>query len=376
LINKMILANVLHRPVRTAIAILAIAIEVTMVLIVVGLTSGMRNETARRVEGIGADIMVQPAGASMFLGLGSAPMPIKIGEDITRFPHVLAVTPVLIQPSSTGGINLVWGIDMPSWDRVTGGFVYHSGGADRQGCRVDCSFADPYDLIVDDWNAKANRLKVGDTVNLLNHDFRLVGIVEHGKGARMFIPLHTAQDLAASENRATVFWVKCTDPGYTDDVLKSIRDWLPKYQILSVREYYTMMTSNNIPALNAFIAALVGVAVAIGFLVILLTMYTTITERTREIGILKSLGASKRYIINAILREAGLLCAVGITAGCVGTLIARKVLLSSFPTLSVDLTVEWAIRAAVLALLGTLIGAFYPALRAAQLDPVDALSYE
>jgi len=362
----MILANVLHRPVRTAIAILAIAIEVTMVLIVVGLTSGMRHETAKRVQGIGADVVVQPPGASMFLGLGSAPMPIKIGDNIAGFDHVLAVAPVLIQPSSTGGINLVWGIDLPSWNRVTGGFVYHSGGP----------FTGPYDLIVDDWNAKANNLKVGQTVNLLNHDFRLVGIVEHGKGARMFVPLHTAQDLAASENRATVFWVKCTDPGYTDDVLKSIKDWLPTYQVLSVREYYTMMTSNNLPALNAFIAALVGVAVAIGFLVILLTMYTTITERTREIGILKSLGASKGYIISAILREAGLLCAVGIAAGCLGTLIGRKVLLASFPTLSVDLTAEWAVRAAVLALLGTLIGAFYPALRAAQLDPVDALAYE
>ena len=58
MINKMIFANVLHRPVRTVIAILAVAIEVTMVLIVVGLTSGMRNETAKRVEGIGTDIMI------------------------------------------------------------------------------------------------------------------------------------------------------------------------------------------------------------------------------------------------------------------------------------------------------------------------------
>jgi putative ABC transport system permease protein len=138
----------------------------------------------------------------------------------------------------------------------------------------------------------------------------------------------------------------------------------------------SLMTSNNLPALTAFITVMIAVAVAIGFLVIFLSMYTTITERTREIGILKSLGASKTYIIEAILREASLLALIGILAGIAGTILARRLILASFPTLSVDLSVEWALRAAGLAIAGTLVGAFYPALRAAQLDPVDALAYE
>jgi putative ABC transport system permease protein len=116
--------------------------------------------------------------------------------------------------------------------------------------------------------------------------------------------------------------------------------------------------------------------VAIGFLVIFLSMYTTITERTREIGILKSLGASKRYIMGIILREAGLLCAIGIVGGYGGTLFARRVILARFPTLSVELTPEWWAWAALLALVGTLMGASYPAFQAARLDPVDALAYE
>jgi putative ABC transport system permease protein len=128
--------------------------------------------------------------------------------------------------------------------------------------------------------------------------------------------------------------------------------------------------------MRAFLTVMILVAVVIGFLVIFLSMYTTITERTREIGILKSLGASKTYIIEAILREAGLLAVIGVVAGIAGTWFARKLILASFPTLSIDLTIEWAGRAAVLAMVGSLIGAFYPALRAAQLDPVDALSYE
>jgi putative ABC transport system permease protein len=105
-------------------------------------------------------------------------------------------------------------------------------------------------------------------------------------------------------------------------------------------------------------------------------MYTTITERTREIGILKSLGASKIYIVEGILRESTILSVLGIVLGLAGSLVSKDVIHSAFPTLSVDLTLIWAFYAAVLAVVGSLVGGFYPALRAARLDPVDALAYE
>lgn len=366
MVNRMILNNILHRPIRTAVSVLAVAIEVGMVMTVVGLTTGLLHETAKRVEGVGADILVQPPNASFLFAFNSAPMPIKVGERLTQIPHVLAVAPVLFQFNSVGGINIIYGIEMESFDRVTGGFVYHSGGP----------LAGPYDILVDDWFAKANHLKVGRTLNMLNHDFRVVGIVEHGKGARLFIPLETAEDLSGARDKASIFFVKCTELGYSEDTIAAIHQLLPKYQILSIKDYMSMMTSNNLPALNAFITTMIAIAVGIGFLVIFLSMYTTITERTREIGILKSLGASKGYIIQVILREAGLLSAVGIVAGLGGSVIVRKLILAYFPTLSVDLTMLWAFWAALLAIGGSLLGAFYPALRAAQLDPVDALAYE
>ena len=366
MVNRMVLQNILHRPVRTAVSILAVAIEVGMVMLVVGLTTGLLHESAKRVEGVGADVLVQPSGASIFLGLTAAPMPIKIADRLVEIPRVLGVAPALFLFNSSGGLNLIYGIDMESFNRVTGGFVYHAGGP----------FEQPYDMLVDDWYAKANHVKVGQTLNFLNHDFRVAGIVEHGKGARLFIPLNTAQDMIGATDKASIFFVKCSDPAYTDQVITAIHQLLPGKQILSVKEYMSLMSSNNLPAMRAFLTVMIAVAVIIGFLVIFLSMYTTITERTHEIGILKSLGASKTYIIEAILREAGLLAVIGVLAGFVGTWLARKVILASFPTLSVDLTIEWALRAAVLAMVGSLIGAFYPALRAAQLDPVDALSYE
>lgn len=364
--NRMVIANLLHRPIRTVISILAVAIEILMVMLVVGITSGMLDDTARRVQGVGADVLVQPPGSSYFFGMTNAPMPVQIGDRLAGIDHVQAVAPVLFQFNSTGGINVIYGIDQDSFKRVTGGFDYLSGGP----------FSGPYDIIVDDLYAKANQVFVGKTLKFLNHDFRVSGIVEHGKGSRLFIPLATAQDLSGAHDKASIFFVKCTDPAYTENVIGSLRQLLPKYNILSIKEYMSLMTSNNLPDLTKVVSALVSIAVSIGFLVIFLSMYTTITERTREIGILKSLGASKGYIIEAILRESTVLCLLGIVTGYAGTEIAQRVLRTAFPTLTVELTIGWALWAGVFALVGGLLGAFYPALRAAKLDPVDALAYE
>ncbi|HVA00598.1 MAG TPA: FtsX-like permease family protein [Terriglobia bacterium] len=362
----MIFENIMHRPIRTLVSILAVAIEVGMVMLVVGMTHGMLHENAKRVEGVGADIIVQPPGASFFFALTQAPMPVQVGDRLGEIPHVLAVAPVLFLFNAQGGIDLIYGIDMTSFNRVSGGFVYLHGGP----------FSGPYSILVDDWYAKAHGVKIGTTLTFLNHSFHVAGIVMHGKGARLFIPLQTAQDLTGARDKASIFFVKCTDPGYTKDVMAGIHDLLPKHQILSIKEYMSLMTSNDLPALTAFITAMIGVAVAIGFLVIFLSMYTTITERTREIGILKALGAGKGYIIQVILWEASLLSILGVIAGYFGTWLAKKFIIATFPTLTVELTLHWALWAGLLAVAGSLLGAFYPAVRAARLDPVDSLAYE
>src|SRR5437868_8816566 len=80
MIRQMVLRNVVHRPVRTMVSVLAVAVEVTLVIIIVGLTSGMLQETAKRIEGVGADVLVQPPSASVFLAFSGAPMPVRIGD--------------------------------------------------------------------------------------------------------------------------------------------------------------------------------------------------------------------------------------------------------------------------------------------------------
>jgi len=75
------------------------------------------------------------------------------------------------------------------------------------------------------------------------------------------------------------------------------------------------MEFNELARARYFIESMIALAVSIGFLVILLSMYTTVIERTRDIGVLKSMGASKAYIIRALLGESALICAIGIVVG-------------------------------------------------------------
>jgi putative ABC transport system permease protein len=347
------------------ITVLAVAIEVTLVIIVVGLTSGLLAESAKRIEGVGADIMVQPPSASVFMAFSGAPMPIAIAGKLEQLEYVQAVAPVLLQFNSTG-LEIVYGIEQNSFKAVTGGFVFHEGHDLEQ----------PNDIIVDDVYSKSKHIKLGQTVRILDHEFHVVGIVEHGKGARLFVFMSTLQDMAGARDKASVFFIKCDRTDHTAAVMDEIRQLLPRYEIRPLKDFISLMTSSNLPGLGAFINVMIGIAVVIGFLVIFLSMYTTIIERTREIGVLKALGASKPYIVQIILSETTLLCLAGVVGGIGLSFLMRSIFIKLFPTLTILITVPWILRAGLIAVLGGLLGAAYPAWLASRKDPVEALAYE
>jgi putative ABC transport system permease protein len=110
-------------------------------------------------------------------------------------------------------------------------------------------------------------------------------------------------------------------------------------------------------------------------LVILLAMYTTVTERTRQIGILKALGMSKGKIAWVIEQEALLVSFLGVTVGVALTLAARFFVMR-VTTLVVEIEPRWLLISLLVGIVGGSIGALYPALRAARQDAVEALSYE
>jgi putative ABC transport system permease protein len=358
--------NVFHRPLRTAITIVAVGVEVCLVVLIVGLTTGLLHETAKRIEGVGADLMMQPPASNFLLAFGGAPMPIKIREKLADIPRVKVVAPVLLQFNTTGGMDIVYGIEMDSFTALSGGFVYHEGGA----------FVQPNDILVDDWYAAAKKLTVGDTLRLFENDFTVRGIVEHGKGARLFVPIERLQEMSSARDKASIFYIRCEKPEDAEAAAAEIKRVFPRHQLRPMKEYLTMMTSSQLPGLDAFVDSMILLGVAVGFLVIFLAMYTTILERTREIGILKSLGASQRDIVRLVLWESLLLCALGVAVGVGFSFGGRALVKELFPTITILITAGWLTKAAALAIGGGVLGAIYPAWLAARQDAIVALAYE
>src|ERR1017187_10230670 len=141
--NRMIFANLVHRPFRTMISVVAVAVEVTLILLIVGLSLGMLSDSRDRQAGIGADIMVQPPGSSLLMGVSGAPVSVKVADKLPKLPHVVAVAPVATQLTTSGNVEVLDGIGLPSFDAVSGGFHYFAGGP----------FQGPYDMIIDDLEA-------------------------------------------------------------------------------------------------------------------------------------------------------------------------------------------------------------------------------
>ena len=213
-----------------------------------------------------------------------------------------------------------------------------------------------YNVLVSRWEKR-----------VFNYLLRLVGEREDALDLSQDVFLKAYQNLN-----------KLDDPANAAPVVQEIKavSGMQNYAVRSMAEYLSMMTVTNLPGLAQFIAVVIGVSVVIGFIVIFQAMYTAVMERTREIGILKSLGASRLYIVNVILRETLLLTLAGIAVGVGVSYAARAGIVSKFPTLRVIVPAGWIGWATVIAIIGAILGALYPAIKAARKDPMDALAYE
>ena len=365
LMDSLVLSNIAHRPARTAVSILGTGVGVLLIVFTVGLAHGVLHERGRRESNIGAEIMIRSSGT---IGLGGSQfrLPASHAAELTTIPGVRAATPLgqTVDKSDTGfGQRLIDGIEYDQYASIARITM-------REGRKLESGD----EAIVDPEWQRSRKANVGDKVKLFERPFKIVGVYEPPGGGRIKIPLKTMQDQEGADNKASAILVACVDPAQQDQVGALILERFPEDQLIFTRDLPEIYAS-GVPALNVFIKVVVGVAAAISVLVILLAMYTTVTERTRQIGILKSLGMSKTAIAWVIEQEAIIVSVLGVVVGVLLTMLAKFAVMRT-TSLAIDIEPRWVLIALAVGLLGGSIGALYPALRAARQDAVEALSYE
>ena len=358
----------LHRPARTVVSIAGIGIGILLIVFTVGLSNGSLRERATREKNVGAEIMFRALGSLGLSGSDSLRLPVSMLPEIEKVDGVAKAIPIAQQTvAATDGLTgsrIVDGVNYDEYATMAGLQVV-------QGRK----FVDGRDEMMSDsaW-LERRKMKIGDKFSIYERDFEVVGTYEPSAGARIKIPLSTMQDQLGSEGKASAFLVKVKD-GFTPEAVgDNLHAKFPDNQIILTSELEELYMQ-GIPALNVFLDVVVGVAAAISALIILLTMYTTVTERTRQIGVLKSLGMSNTNIAWTIVQEALLISIGGIIFGVSATFLL-KLALAKWTTLTVAVEPKIVLTIVAVGIVSGTLGALYPGLRAARLDAVEALNYD
>lgn len=364
MIARLVWENIRFRPLRTLLSVLLIGVPVMLILTLVGITHGFMDESKKRTAGVGADVIVRPPGSAYGTGT-TAPMSPKLPAKLAEEAHITQSTGV-VQVTTGKLFNVLTGVDPAAFDRMSGGLTFLSGH----------TFQHPREILVDRSYSEEQHLKPGSKVTLLNQVWTVAGVVENGKMSRLFVPIGELQDVTGSTGISQIL-LKVDDERNIDAVVDSLKAKMPEYQIYSMKEWLELMSVDNISGLSIFIHVVEGIGVFTAFFVVMFSMYMAVLQRTREIGILKSMGATKALVMELILWEAGVTGLGGTIAGIILSFASRQALKTFVPaSLPQAIVPEWWPIAGAIAIGAAFLGALYPGLIAVRHDPIEALSYE
>src|SRR6266571_411457 len=364
--DNLVTANIRQRPVRTIVSVAGIALGVCLIMLFTGLATGLSNELQRRSSNVRAEIIFTRPG-SMQLTSSTANLSTLYVEKLKAIDGVEDALPVIrhiYQDNKGFGFEQVEGVDWEGYSKMNG-ILLVTGRAPQA---ID-------EIVIDETKARKDKLGAGSTLKLFgSRAYRVTGVYGPDSGPRVKMSLAAMQEALEAQGNCTYVLVKCRNPNEQVEVAKRIDTRLPGNKIQFTRDVF-VSPEKSIPLLGVFLRTLVGLSAIVSALVVMLAMYTTITERTREIGILKALGASRTYIISEIEREALLISFLGLLVGFALAALAGFGIHKA-TGLIFEFGWKWALTAALIGLLGGALGAFYTAARAANLDPVTALAYE
>lgn len=364
---ELVLANLRTRPFRTMISIIGVALGVVLVVLFTGLARGMSNDMTKRANNWKAEIIFTRPGA-MDLTSSNMSVSTTYTEKLQEIEGVQSVVPVgrYITATSKGrfGTLQLDGVDWEPFAKMNDMSLVSG----RAAVSND-------EVIIDERQMRDEKLKLGDTIQLFGEKpYKIVGVFSPPSGSRIKMSLAAMQDALEVTKKCTYILVKLKDGANVEAVANHINEVLPGNKINLTRDLI-VDAEERLPALNIFLRVLVGLGAFVSTIFVLLSMYTTITERKKEIGILKSLGASKSFIVTVIESEALLIGVLGIMLGFVVSFVASFAIQNIYE-LQFEFSRGWILTAILIAIGGSLVGALYPAWKASGIDPVEVMVNE
>ncbi|MFZ5639744.1 MAG: ABC transporter permease [Bacillota bacterium] len=372
-----------RRKAKMAFLVVGMVIGIATIVALYTITTAMEREIADKFDQIGANMTVVPKTDDLSLsygGVSAADVANNARElDMSAIPkirsiknkeNIATIAPKLVGAMKTGGRDkLVMGVQwenelrMKRWWKIDG----------QKPARAD-------DVLLGSNAARELNKKPGDELVLGSKKFRVAGVLKELGGqedAVVFMDLATTQQLLGKKDKVSFLEVSAlcaTCP--IEEIIAQISDKLPEANATAIKEV-VQARKDFVDRFSNMALAVSGIVLAIGSLVVLITMMSSVNERTREIGIFRAIGFRKSHVIGIILLEAAVVSVIGGLAGYLTGMVTAKF---AAPVIAqMDVAINWdptiGLAALGLAVAIGLAASLFPAVQASRQDPVEALRF-
>lgn len=370
---ELMIRNPFRNKTRSFLAIVGIAIGIATIVALGVITASLEESTQTTLQEGTAEITAMPLGSSMMGGASGSLNESYVDElkNISGVKQTAGLLQVSItDPTGTGpGAITVYG--MNSKDLELEGINSINGSTYNDNKR---------EVIVGKSVVDSENYTIGDNITILGEQYKIVGTYETGSmftDGAIYTGLETLQNDSNSQNEVSTIAVKVDDNTTVETVNNNIENQYNDTLSTITSDEMEKTTENMMSVVNAATTAIEALAIIIGGVGVINTMMMTVFERTREIGVLKSVGWTSMKVLTMIMGESIVLT---IISGIIGTILGLLAVIILFNITGGDMTLTYNmgifIRAFAVALIVGILGGLYPAIKASRLAPTEALRYE